>query len=94
VAHVERSGADLRRGGRHRGRAVAADLMPIRIAEWLGYHMNPHQTAKPMVPKMAARAIEMSNESAANLIQSVTIHNFQSARLHCRFSLVVSRFSL
>jgi hypothetical protein len=94
VAHVERYGADLRRGGRHRGRGDAADLMPIRITEWLGYRINHHQIAKAVVAKMAVRAIERSNESAANLIQSVTIHNFQSARLHCRFSLVVSRFSL
>ena len=27
VAHVERSGADLRRGGRHRGRAAAGVIV-------------------------------------------------------------------
>jgi hypothetical protein len=43
--------------------------------------MNPHQTAKAAVPKMAVMAIESNNESAANLIQSVTTHNFQSAQL-------------
>ena len=43
--------------------------------------MNPHQTAKAAVPKMAVMAIEINNESAANLIQSVTAHNFQSAQL-------------
>ena len=34
-----------------------------------------------MVAKMAVMAIEINNESAANLIQSVTVHNFQSAPL-------------
>jgi hypothetical protein len=30
---------------------------------------------------MAVMAIEINNESAASLIQSVTVHNFPSARL-------------
>jgi hypothetical protein len=43
--------------------------------------MNPHQTAKAAVAKMAVMAIEINNESAANLIQSITVQNFQSAPL-------------
>lgn len=42
--------------------------------------MNPHQTAKAAA-KMTVMAVEISNESAASLIQSVTAHNFQSAQL-------------
>jgi hypothetical protein len=34
--------------------------------------MKPHQTAKAAVAKMAVMAIEISNEIAASLIQSVT----------------------
>jgi hypothetical protein len=33
------------------------------------------------VAKTAVMAVEISNESAASLIQSVTAHNFQSVRL-------------
>ena len=33
------------------------------------------------VPKMVVMAIEINSESAANLIQSVTAHNFQWAQL-------------
>jgi hypothetical protein len=38
--------------------------------------MSHHQSAKAVVAKMAVMAIEINNESAANLIQSVTVHNF------------------
>jgi hypothetical protein len=53
--------------------------MPVRIVERLGYRMNHHQIAKAAA-KMELRMVEMSNESAASLIQSVTVHNFPSAR--------------
>jgi hypothetical protein len=43
--------------------------------------MSHHQSAKPVVAATAVMAIEISNESAANLIQSVTVHGFQSAQL-------------
>jgi hypothetical protein len=43
--------------------------------------MKPHQTAKAAVAKMLVMAIEISNEIAASLIQSVTARNFQSAQL-------------
>jgi hypothetical protein len=43
--------------------------------------MNHHQIAKAAVPMMAVMAIEINNESAANLIQSVNVHNFPSAPL-------------
>jgi hypothetical protein len=43
--------------------------------------MNPHQSANQAVPMMAVMAVEINNESAASLIQSVTVHNFQSAPL-------------
>jgi hypothetical protein len=43
--------------------------------------MSHHQSANPAVPMMAVMAIEINNESAANLIQSVTVHNFPSAPL-------------
>jgi hypothetical protein len=43
--------------------------------------MNPHQSAKAAMTKMAVMAVEINSESAANLIQSVTVHNFQSAPL-------------
>jgi hypothetical protein len=53
-------------------------------SRWAGgrrcfYLMNPHQTAKAAVAKMAVMAIEINNESAANLIQSITVQNFQLA---------------
>jgi hypothetical protein len=35
-----------------------------------------HQIANPAVPIMAVMAIEINNESAANLIQSITDQNF------------------
>jgi hypothetical protein len=38
--------------------------------------MKPHQTAKAAVAKMAVMAIEISNEIAASLIQSVTSSPF------------------
>jgi hypothetical protein len=38
--------------------------------------MSHHQSAKAVVAKMAVMAIEINNESAANLIQSITVHNF------------------
>ncbi len=44
--------------------------------------MSDHQIAKPMLATMAVRTVEINNESAASLIQSVTIGN--SRRLHCR----------
>jgi hypothetical protein len=37
---------------------------------------HPHQSAKAAVAKMAVMAIEINNESAANLIQAITVHNF------------------
>jgi len=43
--------------------------------------MSNHQSANPAVPMVAVMAVEINNESAANLIQSVTVHNFQSAQL-------------
>ena len=45
------------------------------------YFVNHHQTAKATVPTTAVMAVEINNESAASLIQSVTAHNFQSAQL-------------
>jgi hypothetical protein len=51
--------------------------------------MNPHQSAKAAV---AVMAIEINNESAANLIQAITVHNFHSAPLPG--VPVVSRFFL
>jgi hypothetical protein len=80
VAHVERSGADLHRGDRHRGRAAAAGVIVYR-GRGCFYLMNSHHTAKAAVAKMAVMAIEINNESAANLIQAITVHNFQSAPL-------------
>ena len=43
--------------------------------------MNHHHSANAVVAKMAVRTVEMNNESAASLIQSVTVHIFQSAPL-------------
>jgi hypothetical protein len=43
--------------------------------------MSHHQSAKAAVAKLAVMAVEINSESAANLIQSVTVHNFQSAPL-------------
>ena len=40
--------------------------------------MSHHQSAKPVV---AVMAVEIRNERAASLIQSVTARNFQSAQL-------------
>jgi hypothetical protein len=40
------------------------------------YRKSHHQIAKAAVPNAAATAVEISNESAANLIQSVTAHDF------------------
>jgi hypothetical protein len=37
------------------------------------YLMKPHQTAKAPVAKIAVMAIEINNESVANLIQSGTV---------------------
>ena len=45
------------------------------------YLTSNHQSANPTVPRTAVMAVEISNESAASLIQSVTVHNFQSAPL-------------
>ena len=44
------------------------------------YFLNHHQTAKAAVPTTAVMEIEISNESAVSLIQSVTAHNIQSAQ--------------
>jgi hypothetical protein len=46
------------------------------------YLTNPHQTAKAAVPKMAVMAIEINSESAANLIQSVTVAIFSRRNCH------------
>ena len=43
--------------------------------------MSHHQSAKPVVATMAVMAVEISNESAASLIQTVTAHDFQSASI-------------
>jgi hypothetical protein len=43
--------------------------------------MSNHQSANPAVPMTAVNAVEINNESAANLIQSVKVHNFRSAQL-------------
>ena len=45
------------------------------------YLMTPHQTAKAAVAKTAVMAVEISNERAPNLIQSVTAHDFQSGSI-------------
>lgn len=43
--------------------------------------MNSHQIAKAAVAKMAVIAIEINSESAASLIQSLTVARAPSARL-------------
>jgi hypothetical protein len=43
--------------------------------------MSHHQKAKAVVATMAVMAVEINNERAASLIQSVTVHNFQLAPL-------------
>jgi len=45
------------------------------------YLTSHHQSANPAVPTTAVMAVEISNESAASLIQSVTALHFQSAAL-------------
>ena len=81
VAHVQRSGADLRRGGRHRGNADAAAVDLNSGRSGLGYRKSHHQIAKAAVANTAVMAVEISNENAANLIQSVTAHDFQSSSI-------------
>jgi hypothetical protein len=48
--------------------------------------MNSHQTAKAAVAKMAVMPIEINSESAASLIQSLTVA--APHRLHCRVPIV------
>jgi hypothetical protein len=43
------------------------------------YLKSHHRSAKAAVPMMAVMPVEISNESAASLIQSVTALHFQSA---------------
>ncbi len=50
---------------------------------WSGYRESHHQIAKAMAVKTAVAAAERNNESAANLIQSVTVHTI-SGWPHCR----------
>jgi hypothetical protein len=65
-------------GWQDRGAIVQAGVQGGRRCVYLRSH---HQSANPAVPMTAVRAAETSNESAANLNQSVTVHNFQSAQL-------------
>ena len=53
---------------------------PVRKMTLIFYLISHHQSAKPVVPTAAVMAVEISNESVASLIQSVTTHNFQSAQ--------------
>ena len=55
--------------------------------------MNHHHSANAVVAKMAVRTVEMNNESAASLIQSVTVHIFQSAPLP-RVPVVVQQWPM
>ena len=45
------------------------------------YRKNHHKIAKAAVANTAVMAVEISNENAANLIQSVTAHDFQSSSI-------------
>jgi hypothetical protein len=47
------------------------------------YLASHHQSANPAMPMVAVMAVEINNETAANLIHSVTVHNFQSAPRFC-----------
>jgi hypothetical protein len=52
------------------------------------YLASHHQSANPAMPMVAVMAVEINNETAANLIHSVTVHNFQSAPRFCLWSYV------
>jgi hypothetical protein len=53
------------------------------------YFVNHHQTAKATVPTTAVMAVEINNESAASLIQSVTVI---SSRLNHRVPARTTNF--
>ena len=70
--------------------------MSVRIAERLGYRKSHHQIAKATVPMMAVTAVEINNESEANLIQSSTCSQFPvgsiaERRRNCRVSASLPR---
>jgi hypothetical protein len=56
-----------------RGAAAQAGAQGGR---WCFYLMSHHQRANQAVPMMAVMAVEINNESAASLIQSVTSSPF------------------
>ena len=54
------------------------------------YFVNHHQTAKTTVPTTAVMAVEINNESAASLIQLVTV--MISSRLNYRVPVRTTNF--
>ena len=83
VAHVERSSADLHRGGRHRGRAAAAVVGVSVDRERQG---EITRGAVGLTHDLPPDRKGSGGESAASLIQSLTVA--APHRLHCRVPIV------
>ena len=89
VAHVERSSADLHRGGRHRGRAAAAAAAAAAV---VGVSVDRERQgeitrgAVGLTHDLPPDRKGSGGESAASLIQSLTVA--APHRLHCRVPIV------
>ena len=57
------------------------------------YFVNHHQTAKTTVPTTAVMAVEINNESAASLIQSVTVMISSRLNYRVRYERLTSNVS-